>query len=321
MAIKDTQAFSWLQKAYAENRLAHALLILGAKSTQKTFASKLIALLQESEIEQNRPLQDWVKEGVLLLEPQSKSRRIRVDEVREVESSLFKTAQSNKWKILVILEADRLAIEAQNAFLKTLEEPPADTLILLLTSHPDQLLTTIRSRCLNIELEPEENTQLEANTQQLYQILSEYDLEFSDISALGLKAQFAELLRQIKEQEEEQIQEIWKSEKTKYAKSADSTWLSQRENYYKSLTQANYWQARKNLIEALIFWLAEVIKKQAGATTTHLMEYQATLEQWKQRFPAQSQQCLQALEDMQQDLESNVSEALALEIGFLQAFA
>ena len=87
--------------------------------------------------------------------PQSKSRQITVDQVRELERQLYLRPFIAPVKVAIIFDADRMchgAAPAANAFLKTLEEPPAHTLILLTSSRPALLLPTIISRCLRLDL-------------------------------------------------------------------------------------------------------------------------------------------------------------------------
>ena len=80
------------------------------------------------------------------LAPISKSRHILVDEIRELEHFLH-LRTGGDLKIGFILEADRMFEQVQNAFLKTLEEPPNDSMLLLVTTNLQGLLPTIRSRC------------------------------------------------------------------------------------------------------------------------------------------------------------------------------
>ena len=87
--------------------------------------------------------------------PQSKSRQITVDQVRELERELYLRPFIAPVKVAVIFDADRMchgAAPAANTFLKTLEEPPAHTLILLASGRPALLLPTIISRCLRLDL-------------------------------------------------------------------------------------------------------------------------------------------------------------------------
>ena len=79
---------------------------------------------------------------------------IPVDEVRRLKSFLGLTSAANAWRIVLIDSADELNLNAANALLKSLEEPPARTLFLLLSAEPNQLLATIRSRCRRLDLAP-----------------------------------------------------------------------------------------------------------------------------------------------------------------------
>jgi DNA polymerase-3 subunit delta' len=87
--------------------------------------------------------------------PQSKSRQITVEQIRELERELYLRPFMAPLKVAVIFDADRMCLgsaSAANAFLKTLEEPPAHTLILLTSGRPALLLPTIISRCLRLDL-------------------------------------------------------------------------------------------------------------------------------------------------------------------------
>jgi DNA polymerase-3 subunit delta' len=79
---------------------------------------------------------------------------IRVDDVRTVPRFLGLTAAEGGWRIVLVEQLEAMNPEAQNALLKTLEEPPPRALLLLTTSAPDRLLPTIRSRCRRIDLFP-----------------------------------------------------------------------------------------------------------------------------------------------------------------------
>ena len=87
--------------------------------------------------------------------PESKSRHITVEQIRELERELYLRPFTAPLKVAVIFDAERMCLgsaSAANAFLKTLEEPPAHTLILLTSGRPAMLLPTIISRCLRLDL-------------------------------------------------------------------------------------------------------------------------------------------------------------------------
>jgi DNA polymerase-3 subunit delta' len=86
------------------------------------------------------------------LRPSGKARFIRVDPLREFVGKIRLSASAGPRKVGVVYDADRMMIPAANAFLKTLEEPPADTTLFLLSTRPNDLLATIRSRCFHLHL-------------------------------------------------------------------------------------------------------------------------------------------------------------------------
>lgn len=79
---------------------------------------------------------------------------ITVETIRELSSFLSKTAGQGGWRVAIVDKADELNRNAANALLKSLEEPPARSVILLLADQPGRLLPTIRSRCRRIDLKP-----------------------------------------------------------------------------------------------------------------------------------------------------------------------
>jgi DNA polymerase III subunit delta' len=79
---------------------------------------------------------------------------IRIDQVRKLQERLSLRALESTFKVAVILSADAMNLPAQNALLKTLEEPSANTVLLLVSATPDRLLPTIRSRCVKAPFVP-----------------------------------------------------------------------------------------------------------------------------------------------------------------------
>ncbi|MBI0432848.1 DNA polymerase III subunit delta' [Roseomonas sp. KE0001] len=172
-------AMAALEAAGRGGRLHHAWLISGPQGTGKAtlayrFARWLLAGRPPSSPPLHLPPQDAVFRRVAagghadlrVLAPNAGERgvklMIRVDEVRQVPRFLGLTAAEGGWRIVVIEQAEAMNPEAQNALLKTLEEPPSRSLLLLTTAAPDRLLPTIRSRCRRIELFPLPPAEMEA---------------------------------------------------------------------------------------------------------------------------------------------------------------
>lgn len=137
-----------LKKAFENNRLAHALLLHGDD----------LKVLEAACFEISSKLLEFDGESLLKhpdffsIRPINKMRQIGAESTRDLIHQIHYTPNRANRKVAVIYEADRMNNVAANIFLKTLEEPPPNTTIFLLTSRPYGLLETIRSRCLNFHL-------------------------------------------------------------------------------------------------------------------------------------------------------------------------
>ena len=88
----------------------------------------------------------------LLIAPESG--QIRIEEIRAIDDALSLKAFEGKYKVVIVDDADTMNQYAANAFLKTLEEPPENSLIVLISSNPDHLPDTIKSRCSRVNFTP-----------------------------------------------------------------------------------------------------------------------------------------------------------------------
>jgi DNA polymerase-3 subunit delta' len=89
---------------------------------------------------------------VVLVAPEE--RQIRIEEIRMIDEALSFRPFEGRKKVVIVDDAETMNIPAANAFLKTLEEPPKESVIILVSSRPDLLLPTIRSRCSRINFSP-----------------------------------------------------------------------------------------------------------------------------------------------------------------------
>ena len=95
------------------------------------------------------------------------SRDIRVEQIRKLQDRLSFHALEARKKVAILASAQAMNPQAQNAFLKTLEEPPAETVLILIASAPDKLLPTIRSRCSKVHFGPLPKALLEERVKQV----------------------------------------------------------------------------------------------------------------------------------------------------------
>ena len=141
----DLPALKVLARARAEGRMPHAVLLTGADGTVLARAAERLAALH---LETTDPV---AHADCRVLRPAKKSRRIPLENTLEVVAALRLTSVSPR-RVVIVDEPDRFQPEAANAFLKTLEEPPPGTLIVLQTTHYYRVLPTILSRCLRFHV-------------------------------------------------------------------------------------------------------------------------------------------------------------------------
>ncbi len=153
------------QQRRAADRLPHALLLAGPAGLGKlAFAKRLArALLCETPDGEGdacgrcrscRLFQAGSHPDYRMEQPAEEGKAIRIDPIRELCAFLGFTAQYGGYKIALLEPADRLNLNAANSLLKTLEEPPGDCLLLLVTAHPARLPATVRSRCQKVSFVP-----------------------------------------------------------------------------------------------------------------------------------------------------------------------
>ena len=142
-APRSLRAFT---SALARGRLAHAILVHGDHPPALEAACEgLAASLLGTDQATKHP-------DFFALRPSGKARFIKVDDLREFLHKIQLTASAGPRKVGVVYEADRMQTATSNALLKTLEEPPEGTTLFLLTTRPNDLLPTIRSRCFHLRL-------------------------------------------------------------------------------------------------------------------------------------------------------------------------
>jgi DNA polymerase III subunit delta' len=321
MAFSRATAFEYLRRAHEQNRLAHAYLITGPPGSGKeTLAAHLASLVNGT------PVTDVFSakaREISVARPESKSRRIVIEQIRELEHALQMRAVNGRRKVAIIPDADRLQSAAANAFLKTLEEPPQDSLLLLLSALPEALPETILSRCIAIPLEPNGQPQRRNEEEKLVKLLqlASHEKSWTVQFAYGLAQEFQRLLRGVREEVKREIDEALKQEQMRYKDATDGAWLEEREEYYKALTESLYLQRRADLIETLFAWWTDVLRENKGVAQRNLPRARQETAALATRFdPAEILKRIRSLEELRDHLGRNVHEALAIEVAFLIIF-
>lgn len=330
------QAVALLQRSLERGRLAHAYLFTGDDLDELEGMARTLAktLNCQQPRRAGRAVVDSCDEclacrkidhanhaDVQWLRPEMKSRQISVDQVRELIQTVNLKPTEADWKVAVIVAADRLNTQAANAFLKTLEEPPARSILILLTAEPQQLLETILSRCLRLnfaggggarQFAPQHLAWLRDFGAQLAQpkqnLLGRYRV-------LGqLLARLAALKDEIKETL------TARSPLQRYA-DADPKLQEKWEEELDAAIEAEYRRQRADLLLALHWWLRDVWLGKLG-TDTELLAFpdlrEAVAAVTARVTAAEALENLRVIEQTQRLLRTNVQEALALEVGLLK---
>ncbi len=145
-----------LKRLVSSGKIPHALLFSGPKGSGKTSAARILAKIINCEKQGSEPCNKCdqcvsITKGnnIDVIELDAASHR-GIDDVRALRDAVKLSAARARKKVYIIDEAHMLTLEASNALLKTLEEPPAHVVFILATTNPEKLIETIRSRCVNI---------------------------------------------------------------------------------------------------------------------------------------------------------------------------
>ena len=321
MAFPRTTALDYLRRAHEQNRLAHAYLISGPPGSGKQqLAADLASLVNGTAV---GDVFSAKAREIFIARPESKSRRIVIEQIRDLEHALQMRAGNGRRKVAIISDADRLQPQAANAFLKTLEEPPKDSLLLLLSALPEALPETILSRCIAIPLARDGRLQASDEERKLVALLQQATREQSWTIqfAYSLAQEFQRLLRAVREDVKRETDEALKAEQMRYRDATDGAWLEEREQYYKARAESFYLQRRAGLIETLFAWWSDVLRSSNGVTQRTLPRAGEETAALASRFSTgEILKRIRCLDELRDHLNRNIHEALAIEVAFLTIF-
>lgn len=313
MSFTSESALDHLRTAHTAGRLAHAYLLSGPVGCGKAWlAGQLAALMLDCP-----PDRVLAHPDAHIVQPESKSRRIVIDQIRTLEQSIQRKPLLARTKVAIIHEADRLQPQAANAFLKTLEEPPPGSLILLLSALPEAMLETVLSRCVDTPLHGTGKRPPSAEEATLLQALDDCLVRPAQPGAAEA-FRFTRAVRDILAEQKEKIADEYeaslKADIAHYKQTSDGgSWLGERAEQIKALTEAGTLRERERLLQILFDALSCALRAQHGQPTT-----QPVIQALAEKFPSENLlRRLDALETLRRRLALGVQEALALESGFL----
>ncbi|MBI3853245.1 MAG: hypothetical protein HY298_23590 [Verrucomicrobia bacterium] len=353
MAFKNfpeqEQVVQLLQRSLERGRLAHAYLFTGhslgeLEGIARTLA-KTLNCLRPMRNKTGAPAVDSCDQclncrkidhdnhaDVHWVRPESKSRVITIEQMRDLMQEIHLKPTEADFKVAVIVAADRLNVQAANAFLKTLEEPPPKSILILLTTEPQRVLETILSRCLRLNFAGEGGRVLDAAQ-------TGWLANFGEMAAAeqkGLLSRYRLLgvllkkLASLKTEIEKTLTE--RSPLERYP-DVEPELREKWEEELAAAIEAEYRRQREDLLLGLQWWLRDVwlqtlvLRPEGNREAGHSMRVNELLNlprlesarQVAQRIPPnQAVVNLQVLEQTQRLLRTNVQEALVLEVGLLK---
>lgn len=310
-SLRECRAVQVLERSIQQDRLGHGILLhSGTLEGIEPIVQVIAAELLQTDKD------PFLHPDCFTLRPSGKARMIRIgseseriqgewpqNSMRRLVIDIQKSANQGGRKVGIIFEADRMNRQSANAFLKTLEEPPAGTTLFLLTTRPYDLLDTIRSRCLNFRV-PDLSSTIQHSTWQdwtlqyrewLSRILqgpSKQSIPHLVMGAYGLNVRYQQLLQEM----------------TKEA------WDRQKEQLPENISASE-----KDALEA---GMSRGFRKQLLAEIERLtLDYTREIEQLNPgRLPANAlHRVINSLEHAAGLLEINFNPAAALELFFLKS--
>jgi len=325
-----------LRTAKNAGRLGHSHLVVSSNASIRARFPVLLAQLAVcmdprpdgtpcGRCETCSLLENGLYPDLFLLAPTSKSRQITIgltedepDTLRNFESMFHLSSTSpGGWKIGVIQDCDTMNENAQNAFLKTLEEPPRSCLFILTTGHPGSLLPTIRSRCQILTLTDN---------------VCKYDMEtFSAMPELLMKLSFAskgdlvagedcaagliDVLGSLGDMAETTVQNRW-ADRLKSSENLEPAAMKLIEKRMDGETGCEYLRLREEFLSILHTWFAQIALVSEG-TPLELLPNPEVIRIWldagprPEISPDEAARMLAEAENLVRVLNTNVSDELA----------
>lgn len=308
-----------LKNAMETGKVSHSYIFTGNPGSGKKLLATTYAMTLQCEAEGTEPCQkcDSCKKALgknhpdIIVVSHEKPGIISIDEIREqVIHDVSIKPYCSHYKIYIIPDADLMNPQAQNALLKTIEEPPEYAVIMLLTSNADSLLPTIQSRCVRLDLKVVDDSLVKKYLMERLHI-PDYQAEIDTSFAQGSigKAKEAATSEEFSNMTQNAL---------KILKYADNMEVYELADEIKNLSLEK--QNINDYLDIFQFWFRDVLMFKATREIDNLVfkqEINFIKEQASKRSYENLEKILEALEKTKVRLRANVNFELALELLFL----
>ncbi len=318
----DLPAEAWkgIKKSFEAGRLAHAYVVVGSpRGNALEFVESVLKLLYCERTEKPcnectncRRIESHKHVDTLWIEPQSKSRQIKAEEIRGLVHRMTQTSFEGGWKSGILVSAECMNTTSANILLKTLEEPPPKTILLLITDSPQALLPTIISRCQKIVLsEGRVGTKDALWNAPLMELLN----ELPPRSGLGA-ARLAGKLKAILDLVKNEIAEMIEEELGNNDEALDESKLKETLD---ARTKARLKEVQSEVFRVMLDWHRDILMFVSGVDDKHLIfpdERNVIAKQAQAHTQVSSLQAIQVIEEMVRRLDRNIPAAQIFDEAF-----
>ena len=310
---------TYMQNAIKQDKVSHAYIFEGEKGAGKKFLAKLFAQTLQCEKKGSEPCQECHSckqtesgnQPDIIWVTHEKATSVGVEDIRrQVNSDMAIRPYSSPYKIYIIPEAEKMTVQAQNALLKTIEEPPVYGIVILLAETIGMLLPTIHSRCVTLKLRPVRDSQIKEYLMAELDV-PDYEAEICTVFAQGNVGR-AKMLA-----ESEHFNEI---------RNAVVTLLSnirgiEMEELISCVKQAGEYQAEsKDYLDLMMIWYRDVLYYKATKEVNRLV-FRKQIDAIREAAIKSSYEgieiILESLEKAKVRLRANVNFELVMELLFL----
>ncbi len=318
--IGQEQIKAHLRGALESKKVSHAYIINGEKSSGKEFIARIFAMALQCEQGGKEPCNECrsCKQALSKNQPDiiyvshEKPNTISVDDIRaQVNNDVVIKPYSSRYKVYIINEAEKMTPQAQNAILKTLEEPPEYAVILLLVSNVNSLLPTILSRCVLLNMKPVRDSLMKKYLMEELQI-PDYKADVCVAFARGNVGKAKALASS------EEFENV-KSEALGLLKYVQDMEIPEIVTAIKKIGE--YRLEVNDYLDILAIWYRDVLLFKATADVNHLVfreEIQAIRKVAGRSSYEGIENVIRALDKAKRRLDANVNFDLAMELLFLE---
>ena len=333
---EQQQVVKLLQRSLDRGRLSHAYLFTGSDITElETMAvtlAKTLSCVNPEKSSEGRAVDSCDHclncrrigasghPDVHFVRPESKSRIITIDQIRDLMQTIYLKPTEAETKVAIIVSADRLNVQAANAFLKTLEEPPGNSILVLLCTEPQRILETIVSRCLRLNFEGEPLRRLNA-------VHGGWLRKFGEMAASEQKGLFGRyrllglIISRLVELKAAAEKALTERSPLHLYDDVDPKLRDRWEDELAASIESEYRRERSDLLLCVQWWFRDIWLKSQGCDRELMVfpSMENDVEAVARRLaPEDAVRNLETLETVQRLLGGNVQEALALEVSFLK---